>query len=193
MKWKDKRDVLLLSTKHSAETAVVRKKGYDIVKPKLVIDYNEAKSSVDVSDQMAAYSNPLRKTLKWYKKVEFELLLNTSVVNTWILYNNQQHRSISIVEFRKRLVTYLCHCQDENNNLSLEITTNSRKRHEIKKQKGKASTVRKRCTSCYKQNVKKFGIEVARQKTIRVVTFCSDCPNKPFLYIPRFNKVNHYM
>jgi hypothetical protein len=86
IKWKDKCDVLLLSTKHSTETAVVRKKGYDIVKPKLVIDYNEAKSSVDVSDQMAAYSNPLRKTLKWYKKVGFKLLLNTSVVNAWILY-----------------------------------------------------------------------------------------------------------
>jgi len=50
MKWEDKRDVLLLSTKHSVETAIVSKKGYDVVKPKLVIDYNETKNSVDVSD-----------------------------------------------------------------------------------------------------------------------------------------------
>lgn len=47
MKWKDKRDVLLLSTKRS----IVREKGYDVVKSKLVIDYSEAKSSVNFSDQ----------------------------------------------------------------------------------------------------------------------------------------------
>jgi len=97
MKWKDKHDILLVY--HSTET-VARKKGYDIFKSKLVIHYNEAKSSVDVSDQMA-YSNPLRKTIKWYKKVGFKLLLNTSVVNAWILYNTQQHKSISIIEFKK--------------------------------------------------------------------------------------------
>ncbi|CAK9821241.1 PiggyBac transposable element-derived protein 4 [Anthophora retusa] len=193
MKWKDKRDVLLVSTKHSVETAVVNKKGYDVVKPKLVIDYNEVKSSVDVSDQMAAYSNPLRKTIKWYKKVAFELFLNTSVINAWILFNTQQHSSISIVEFRKRLVNYLCYCEDNNNNLSPEIAKTSRKRHEIKKQKGKAVNVRKRCASCYKKNVKQYGTEVARQKTKRVVTFCSDCPNKPFLCIPCFKKINHYL
>ena len=127
MKWKDKRDVLLLSTKHSVETTIVRKKGYDIVKPKLVIDYNEAKSSVDISDQMTSYIGPLRKTVKWYKKVAFELLLNTSVVNAWILYNTQQRNPILIVEFRKRLANYLCYCEDENNNSSSEIATNSRK------------------------------------------------------------------
>ncbi|KAL6419530.1 hypothetical protein ACFW04_013788 [Cataglyphis niger] len=69
MKWKDKRDVLMLSTKHSVETVTVRKHGSDRVKPKLIVDYNDAKSSVDISDQMTAYCNPLRKTLKWYKKV----------------------------------------------------------------------------------------------------------------------------
>lgn len=40
-----------MSSKHSVETAIVREKRYDVVKPKLVIDYNEAKSSTDVSDQ----------------------------------------------------------------------------------------------------------------------------------------------
>lgn len=71
-----------------------------------MIDYNKTKSSVDVSNQMTAYINPLRKTLKWYKKVAFELLLNTSVLNAWILYNIQQQIPISIVEFRKRLANY---------------------------------------------------------------------------------------
>jgi len=48
--------------------------------------------------------------------------------------------------------------------ISLEITTGSRKHHKIKKQEGKVSTVRKYCTSCYKQNEKKFVSKVAGQK-----------------------------
>lgn len=55
LKWKDKRDVLLLSTKHSDEIVIVRKRGNDRIKPKILIDYNEGKSYVDVSDQMTSY------------------------------------------------------------------------------------------------------------------------------------------
>lgn len=72
LKWKDKRDVLMLSTKHSAGMATVHKKFYSCEKPKMVVDYNLGKSSVDLSDQMIAYSSPLRKTLKWYKKLAIE-------------------------------------------------------------------------------------------------------------------------
>ncbi|KAL0278099.1 UNVERIFIED_CONTAM: hypothetical protein PYX00_000008 [Menopon gallinae] len=76
MKWKDKRDVLLLSTKHSIETAIVRRKGDDFVKPKLVIDYNEAKCSVDLSDQMTAYSSPLPTFASFsYMSTNFVIML----------------------------------------------------------------------------------------------------------------------
>lgn len=68
LKWKDKRDVPLLSTKHSNETVTVQKRG-NIRKTKVIVNYNEGKSSVDISDQMAAYCSPLRKSLKWYKKL----------------------------------------------------------------------------------------------------------------------------
>jgi len=49
---------------HSDETVVVRKKGNDYIKPKIVVDYNERKSYVDVSDQMTLYCNHLRKSIK---------------------------------------------------------------------------------------------------------------------------------
>lgn len=54
MKWKDKRDVLILFTKHSAEMTV-NKKSYSCEKPKIVMEYNLGKSSVDLSDQMIVY------------------------------------------------------------------------------------------------------------------------------------------
>ncbi|CAG5000697.1 unnamed protein product [Parnassius apollo] len=41
------------------------KEGRAIKKPKIILAYNEAKSSVDMSDQMTSYSSPLRKTVKW--------------------------------------------------------------------------------------------------------------------------------
>lgn len=61
MKWKDKRDVLLLSTKF---IKIVNKRGQEKYKPKLVIDYNGTKGAIDLSHQMTAYSSPLRKTIQ---------------------------------------------------------------------------------------------------------------------------------
>ncbi|KAI4474654.1 hypothetical protein M0802_015508 [Mischocyttarus mexicanus] len=35
------------------------------IKPQIIVDYNTQKSAVDLSDQMNAYNNPLRKSQKW--------------------------------------------------------------------------------------------------------------------------------
>ena len=67
LKWKDKRDDLLLSTKHSNEIMVMQKRGNIVIKLTVIVDYNEGKSYVDISDQMASYCSPLRKSVKWYK------------------------------------------------------------------------------------------------------------------------------
>lgn len=50
MKWKDKRDVYLLSTKHSIGFSRTLKRGKETIKPKIVTDYNNAKAAVDISD-----------------------------------------------------------------------------------------------------------------------------------------------
>ncbi|CAH1982587.1 unnamed protein product [Acanthoscelides obtectus] len=100
LNWKDKRNVIMLSTKHTNETVDVPKRnGESVAKPKVVADYNKAKSSVDLSDQMAAYSSPLRKTVKWYKKLTIELLLSTALINAYILYRECTGNVIGIVDF----------------------------------------------------------------------------------------------
>jgi len=82
MKWEDKRDVLVLSTKYKDTMVQTQNKfGQNILKPQIVIDYNKGKSLVDVCDLRSSYHNPLRRSLKWYKKVAIEVLLNTSVLN----------------------------------------------------------------------------------------------------------------
>ena len=67
IKWKDERDILMLSTFHDASTS-------DNGKPIVVEDYNQAKLFVDTSDQMASYTPFIRKTCKWYIRLFFHLL-----------------------------------------------------------------------------------------------------------------------
>lgn len=110
LKWKDKRDVLMLSTKHSAEMTTVHKKFYSCEKPKIVVKYNLGKSSVDLSDQMIAYSSPLRKSVKWYKKVAIELLLSTCMVNAMILFKQVTRKNIQIPDFKMKVALYLTKC-----------------------------------------------------------------------------------
>ncbi|CAG5056959.1 unnamed protein product [Parnassius apollo] len=69
MKLRDKREVLLLSTKYSnILKESTSKRGIVTKNPKIILPYNQVKSAVDLSDQMSAYSTPLRKTVKWYRK-----------------------------------------------------------------------------------------------------------------------------
>ncbi|VDL83170.1 unnamed protein product, partial [Nippostrongylus brasiliensis] len=57
MKWKDKREIFMLSTSHDNS---FNDKG----KPTVVEKYNQMKAFVDLSDQMAAYTPFVRKTTK---------------------------------------------------------------------------------------------------------------------------------
>ncbi|KAJ8937369.1 hypothetical protein NQ314_011917 [Rhamnusium bicolor] len=86
LKWQDKSDVLCLNTNHIAVTTKVKRRGEEIGKPTLICDYNNSKSFIDLSNQLKAYSSPLRKEIKWYRKLGFELLLETSLVNAPITF-----------------------------------------------------------------------------------------------------------
>ena len=78
LKWQDKQEVHMLSTIHSTTHAnsgkVDRKTGREIRKPIGIIDYNTNKGAVDQVDMQLSFSECLRKSMKWYKKVFFHLL-----------------------------------------------------------------------------------------------------------------------
>lgn len=100
LKWKDKREVLMISTKHSdAQSTIINKRGKEVIKPQVIINYNKGKGLVDVTDLRNSYHNPLRKTLKWYKNVVFELLLNTSVLNALSLYEEIRQEKLCLEKF----------------------------------------------------------------------------------------------
>ena len=60
IKWKDKKDVLMISTRpsHSAtvmNTGNTNSKNEPIMKPQVVLDYKDGRQGTDLSDQLSAY------------------------------------------------------------------------------------------------------------------------------------------
>lgn len=90
--------------------------GQYISKPVAVIAYNEAKKGVDVSDQMSAYYTCLRKSIKWYKQVSFELVLGTCVVNSQVIYNNfgNNTKKMNILQIREITIKRLLNPENQN-------------------------------------------------------------------------------
>lgn len=85
-KWKDKRDVMFLTTKYVPTLEEIATRRCLTKKPSTILQYNAGKSYIDVSDQLASYGTSVRRGLKWYRKVMFELLTNTAVVNAHAIY-----------------------------------------------------------------------------------------------------------
>ncbi|CAK1553810.1 unnamed protein product [Leptosia nina] len=183
LRWRDKRDVLVLSTKHSTRFVSVSKNNKITMKPSIVVDYNRAKGAVDLADQMAAYQSPLRKSLKWYKKLAFDLILNIAMVNAFVLYKSVTNKPITIVDYRKEILKSFL-VKPTLANVPSERTT--RRKHVLQKKEGPSLKVRRSCVECYKKNVSTFGRAMARNKTKKVSTFCNTCYDKPFLCVECF-------
>ncbi|XP_018564371.1 piggyBac transposable element-derived protein 4-like [Anoplophora glabripennis] len=196
IQWQDKRSVLMLSSKpeHSVTLCKTGKKtrpnkngepGKDILKPKVVLDYNNAKKGVDYSDQMSAYYSSLRKGLKWYRKVAFELIFGAAIVNAWIVYNEINHdNKLALLPFREKLALLLSNQQDF---LPSELTVNPKRTHSLKREEGPEKKRRRNCTDCYKSLRLTMKSKEADKKVTKVNTYCDDCENKPALCLNCFN------
>lgn len=68
---------------------------------KAIIDYNNGKSSIDLSGQMTSYSTVLRRIIKWYKKIAIQLILGTAVVNAHFIHKEVTGKEISTTKFKK--------------------------------------------------------------------------------------------
>lgn len=79
MKWEDKRCVRMLTSVHEFEFCTTGKKHYrtneDIVKPKCVHEYNQNMGGVDNVDRQLSITETVRKTMKWYRKLFFHLVV----------------------------------------------------------------------------------------------------------------------
>lgn len=65
-KWKNKQEVLFLTTKIVPKMVEVQTKRSSIKKPSTIMQNNSAKSFIDISDQMALCAFPVRRGIKYY-------------------------------------------------------------------------------------------------------------------------------
>lgn len=106
-KWKDKRDVLTITTGFHPELVSSKNRfGKESLKPNDVVHYNRFMSGIDRCDQMVAYYSSPRKTIRWYKKVIFHLL-DISVWNAYFLYQKSHQKQMVFLDFRDNLITSL--------------------------------------------------------------------------------------
>jgi hypothetical protein len=158
LKWRDKRDVLMLSTTHDDAMS-------EQAKPMIVQDYNQVKLFVDTSDQMASYSPYVRKTSKWYIRLFFHLLTQTALVNAWRLYSDHVQK-IKLTDFKIEIIESLL----DNERLCTLPT-----RHTLEELAGRKAVSRKRCTGCYRNLSTKEGSRFADKHARKVNTRCSQC------------------
>ncbi|KAF0713696.1 piggyBac transposable element-derived protein 4-like, partial [Aphis craccivora] len=136
----DRRDVLMISTKHlNMMEEVMAKRGIKI-KPKVVIDYNRGKGYIDLTDQMGSYSSCLRRGMKWYRKVAMDIICNTSLLNAFSIYKGVTGNSKTITQFKDEIINGLI--QQSNSVPEVPELYDEHKLVNNKK--------RGRCNQCYK-------------------------------------------
>lgn len=171
LKWRDKRELLMCSTKTTNTMVDVRSRKV-AQKPVTVIEYNKGKASIDLADQKASYGNPLRRSLKWYRKVLVDILLNISVVNASYIFNIVTESKMSITHFRYCLVESLI----KKNEI---VHSPLAEKHEL------VPVNRGRCYKCYIKTSADKGRKFAQSHSLKVKTKCIFC-NK-YLCLSCFN------
>lgn len=216
LKWRDTRDVRLLSTKHAPVMVPIHsqcsqgplstnnnqittqqqpstsrqieptRKRKTVEKPLGIFDYNKGKTGIDLSDQMSSYATTLRKGIKWYRKLAIELLLGTSVVNAWVLFKHITKQKIHISDFRETLTENLMSIQRHKQKVG---PTTSASSHHILSERINADgkKIRRKCSPCYAYLQRNKGRKEARNRSKMVYTYCNMCSGQPQLCLKCFN------
>lgn len=105
-KWKDKREVLFITTAHHPELIEVQNRfGKVKLKPRAIADYNGNMSGIDRVDQMIHYYSTPRKTIRWYKKVIFHIF-DLCVWNSFFIYKKFHPRE-TFLQYRDAIIENL--------------------------------------------------------------------------------------
>nr|CAH7748743.1 unnamed protein product [Callosobruchus chinensis] len=148
-KWKDKREVRMISTCHKHEMVKVKtRRGSEKMKPKCILDYNAHMSGVDRADQMMSYHSSPRKTIRWYRKVFFHLI-DICLWNACFLYKKRRTKK-TLLEFRDDVLMELLNPQlPPKPHMVIDFQSH----HFPAENVGKHAT--KRCRWCSRQNIRK--------------------------------------
>lgn len=188
LKWKDQRDVLVMSTCH--DHGMQMSTGFrPILKPNIVLEYNRGKKGIDIADQLASYNSPVRKTCFWYKKIAGDLM-SICVINA-ILINNDLHprNKLTVLRGHEIIIKLLLKFQVPVPSGSVSSPHTPRSRSSLNEPPSRLShsltkiprrdpkkIQRKRCTGCYKMLVEEGQIPVeAARKSKKTDMECLKC------------------
>lgn len=179
-KYQDNKEISMVSTFHENEMKIVsgsKRCKETAMRPSVIVDFNRIRSNVDLSNQAVKYYSPVRKSLKWYRKVVFQLL-NITVFNSWVIYN-MISKPMSITDFIKALLSCLLGNFNTavGQNLGQLLAGTHRLINIPRKESRKIA--RKRCVSCYENIANAESVQEARKKAKRVSTECQQC-NKAY-------------
>jgi hypothetical protein len=184
IKWKDERDVFMISTSPSHSTTLVdtektSKANEHIMKSQVIVDYNKGKQGIDLSDQLSTCYTCLRWSEKWYRKVAFEMIFGMSTVNAYLIYKENYDTSrMTMLQFRESPLL-LGGLFENLKPGSRERSTSQTKRkladHQLEEKKGSDCDFGRRCIGCYEKNREQQSREACHSTTKRIKTFCSDC------------------
>lgn len=127
------------------------------------------------------YGSAIRRCTKWYRKLAFEIIWGTSLLNAHFLYNEYSNKKkMSITEFREEVILPLLerNSSEPDANLHRSRSKPANKHYFIQKVVNEKK-IRGRCAECYKI-YGRTGKEIGeRKKTApQVYTICSVCEKK---------------
>lgn len=195
LKWKDKRDVLMISTCHADEQTISKGRNKRL-KPNMILEYNDRKKGIDLSDELSSYYSPIRKSLRWYKKIAVDVLFGVGVTNTVYLYNKlNQQKQFNLLQAHTDIVKNLLGVQVSNLPAPLPpqsgSTTSTSQRANVpptvsekhfltQLDRKDAKLTRRRCAGCYNEyRLKGAKPAAATTKAKKVSQICNIC-TKPY-------------
>nr|XP_020139149.1 piggyBac transposable element-derived protein 4-like isoform X1 [Microcebus murinus]XP_020139150.1 piggyBac transposable element-derived protein 4-like isoform X1 [Microcebus murinus]XP_020139151.1 piggyBac transposable element-derived protein 4-like isoform X1 [Microcebus murinus]XP_020139152.1 piggyBac transposable element-derived protein 4-like isoform X1 [Microcebus murinus] len=169
LKWKDKRDVLMLSTMHGKDNKAVETRKGVVEKPHMIVDYNNSKSFIDLSAKLRVYSCSLRHGITWFRKLAIELITGSALVNSLVLYRAVNKKKISITKFKEQVCLRLLQT-DATPPAVLSLPMPS-----VTCSLRNMGTARRRCTVCYERTQAEKGWEYAMKRCKQTAWRCSKC------------------
>lgn len=180
IKWKDKKDVIILTTMHKLEFAetekVNRHTGEKIVKPSAIIDYNKYMGGIDVGDQMLSKFHTMRRSKKAYKKIFF-YFIDMMLLNSYVIFKqNKKDRAFHVYK-QKLAEEIIQRCKKNESDVQLSNSSSVLKytgRHfpvRIPQTKAKGRRTSRRCIVCAAKAIRR---ETVFQCDICNVPLCID-------------------
>ncbi|CAH2008632.1 unnamed protein product [Acanthoscelides obtectus] len=107
LKWKDRRDVIMLTTIHANKIVslpkISRITKENIKKPLCVVEYNTHMGAVDRSDMMISSIDCTRKSIKWYAKVFFHSV-DVTLLNSHAMFSTQHPEKVPFAKFHLEVI-----------------------------------------------------------------------------------------